>query len=137
VTVLLYENQGSNEASAQLTGTPDAAGNYDTVSAADVGDDHGAAVSAGALGGCHPSSNPTVHDPGANYLGFDGHVKYLRPNQVSPGGNAPNATTFGACATPTYTGAPNGYQAADQAAGSNAVGQGSTSNPVTLTFSAI
>jgi prepilin-type N-terminal cleavage/methylation domain-containing protein len=86
----------------------------------------------GALGGCTPQMvvSPTVHDPGSNFLGLDGHVKFLRPEKVSPGWTAGNSSSPGACAT----GNSNFWNAgASPAAGTGSMMQGS--NPVTLTFS--
>lgn len=47
---------------------------------------------AGNVGGCNFNnpSTPSIHDPGANWLGLDGHVKFLQAQYVSPGQNANN-----------------------------------------------
>ena len=85
---------------------------------------------AGNIGGCGASTvnnngtiltaaSPTVHDPGANWLAFDGHVKFLNAAKVSPGPNATVAGTDGACAT--------------SATSSDKMTQ--SGSPVTMTFS--
>jgi prepilin-type processing-associated H-X9-DG protein len=90
----------------------------------------------GLLGGCPAAtspwvSSPTMHDPGSNFLALDGHVKFLRPEKVSPGWNASNLNNPGTCAT----GSANFWNAGGSpAAGTGSMLQGS--NPVTLTFSA-
>jgi len=50
--------------------------------------------------GANPAGNVPQHSKnGANYLLGDGHVKFLRPGQVSPGPNAPTATSNGSDST--------------------------------------
>ncbi|MGI4787544.1 MAG: DUF1559 domain-containing protein [Janthinobacterium lividum] len=39
----------------------------------------------GHLGGRQAVTSPTRHDPGSCFLATDGHVKYLRPTQISSG----------------------------------------------------
>jgi prepilin-type N-terminal cleavage/methylation domain-containing protein len=113
-------------------------------SAADAGDNNTSAANPGntgpgALGGCaiRGVSSPTIHDPGSNFLGVDGHVKYLRPEKVSPGYSSGNSSTVGSCATLDPTGNDVGQWVGN---GSTAAGTGSMmqgTSPVTLTFSAI
>jgi len=140
VTVLLYENQGSNESLANLVN------DKDSVSAAGIGlDESSASEGPGELGVCTPVTTgyvatPTVHDPGANFLGFDGHVKFCRPSQVSPGYDAATLTNT---AGPTQAGICGTYTAPDAlnpntngsscAAGSAGLMDGTT--PVLMTFS--
>ena len=47
------------------------------------------ASASGHLGGRMANTLPTRHDPGSNFLETDGHVKYLRPTQVSSGATTP------------------------------------------------
>ena len=63
----------------------------------------------------------SVHTSGGNFALADGHVKYLRPTQVSPGNNAGNST-----------------QAQDANGNQNACGTGNMgSGPFAATFSGI
>jgi prepilin-type processing-associated H-X9-DG protein len=75
-------------------------------------------------------SGTGVHTQGANYLGADGHVKWLRPNSVSPGFNATSAT--GTQTTVYNTGTYDAHT-------DNACATGELTNGAdfTLTFSAI
>ena len=49
------------------------------------------AMATGPINGCAPVTLPAAHTSGSNYLFLDGHVKWLRPENVSGGGNAQHA----------------------------------------------
>ncbi|HZT42476.1 MAG TPA: type II secretion system protein [Chthonomonadaceae bacterium] len=64
----------------------------------------------GNMGGVIPPLSTTLrpyHDPTANYLAADGHVKALRGDRVSPGFNAPSATASQSAMTHTAAGTEN------------------------------
>jgi prepilin-type N-terminal cleavage/methylation domain-containing protein len=75
---------------------------------------------------------PNHNQTGSNYVCTDGHVKFLRPNQVSPGDNATNPANPGAIAAP-WANVPAAGTANMQE--DNCTGGGT--HPVTLTFSTI
>jgi prepilin-type N-terminal cleavage/methylation domain-containing protein/prepilin-type processing-associated H-X9-DG protein len=82
-------------------------------------------------------STQTIHGTGSNFLACDGHVKFLQPAQVSPGGWAATSTSPGTCAT-----VPNGWNVNANGGGQNDAASGTAimeqgNSPVTLTFSAI
>ena len=66
-----------------------------------------------------------VHTAGANYLAYDGHVKYLLSSRVSVGRNAPSSTTA------QVTGATG------TASGTGAMDTGSGASTAVLTFSTL
>jgi prepilin-type N-terminal cleavage/methylation domain-containing protein/prepilin-type processing-associated H-X9-DG protein len=90
----------------------------------------GANYWAGNLGGCSTYSFTIIHDSGSNFLAADGHVKFLRPEKVSPSNLPPTGQAFGFCnnwASPTAN--------MEQAVGSTY--PPTSFAPVTLTFSPI
>lgn len=133
-TVLLFETQGPGNADESATGYVSVAnltGGTDNQSHADWDSFTPGHLGPGLIGDCQAPSGipfiytPTIHNPGANYLACDGHVKFLTPNKVSPGwGGWPSGltpTTVGNCASSWL---PSGTAAMEN---------GTT--PVTLTFS--
>lgn len=75
------------------------------------------------------TQNP-YHQTGNNYLAMDGHVKFLRPNQVSPGWNSPR---LGCYQDSTATGCGgSGY-----AASTDRLYLSDGASPVVLTFSGV
>jgi prepilin-type N-terminal cleavage/methylation domain-containing protein/prepilin-type processing-associated H-X9-DG protein len=101
-TVLLFEVTGvladptTNPLSQTANQDGDAAGDgFDSLYVAKG--DAGANYATGVLGdnqdqGANGGNTPQHSKNGANYLLGDGHVKFLRPGQVSPGTNAAAAT---------------------------------------------
>jgi prepilin-type processing-associated H-X9-DG protein len=106
-TVLLFEVFNStNDPSAvpNLSNTPfDARGNgvkgsdYDQNARFATGNLDNSLQDWGVVGGVpgityYWNDYRTSHFDGANYLAVDGHVKFLRPSQISAGRNAANAS---------------------------------------------
>jgi len=79
-----------------------------------------------------------VHDPGANYLAADGHVKMLQPQQVSAGNGGYDAQYPDCVQGATVSNPPGDARcnATGNASGTEALSIKGTS-PVALTFSAI
>lgn len=140
-TVLLWENQDAAIADSDTmlqTGNGTSAADWNTTPTPNTGSMAGDGFNTswtgeigplattsgpGNIGSCNDGgSSPTIHDPGANYLGFDGHVKFLRPEKVSPGPNAALSTNAGTCGS--------------VASGTIQMTQGATT-PVTMTFSTL
>ncbi len=81
----------------------------------------------GAAGSCVTYVKPTRHDPGAEYVAADAHVRFLRPEKVSVGYTAADANTAFNC---TGTAVLPSVTTSATAAGTNVL------NPqFTLTFS--
>lgn len=153
VTVVLGEDSGINDdVTNNANATPfDAVGDgidalyYATNSTAGVNLSSSGAVTGqyatGPLGGnpnspggsawlaSPPASNPLPNTPehattGANWLFADGHVKFLRPTQVSPGTSALESTAPATTTGTVYTTAGTSYSSPWGAAGTGALSTG-------------
>lgn len=145
-TVLLFESQGPGNADEAATGYVSIAnltsGN-DTQSWADWDSFTPGKLGPGLIADCQPPggipfiTSPTIHDPGANYLAADGHVKYLLPGKVSVGlYNAVIPASLPAEAPTTVGDCWNQWTPAGTETMVESTSSGSEF-PVTLTFSPI
>jgi prepilin-type N-terminal cleavage/methylation domain-containing protein/prepilin-type processing-associated H-X9-DG protein len=135
-------NFQSKPAPLDMYGSSSYASNGSGFSGSDFANGYPASKTPGYLGGCNtevwpsgPATGPaptTMHDPGSNYLAVDGHVKFLRPEKVSPGVDATLASTAGSCTGNEETQTMN-CPGTICAAGTSAMNE--DGNPVTLTFS--
>ena len=66
------------------------------------------------------------HLDGSNFAFLDGHVKWLKGSQVSPGQNAESGSTPNSVLTQTTTGASAGYAAGTSGTFSNGVAPAGT-----------
>lgn len=65
----------------------------------------------GQVGACAPAVNATRHDPGALWVAADAHVRFLRPEKVSPGVVGTDQNTAQTCGNGTTATTAAGSQA--------------------------
>ena len=91
LTVLLFETRG---ASANMTNALESwSGSCSGKTACAAGSGQTINYATGVYYGNYITSPTIAHFDGANYLACDGHVKYYKPGSISPGLDAPTATS--------------------------------------------
>ena len=141
-TVLICEIQGESETLPQVNPTNDNSplSTMDqTFWSAAPGTNNGSHYAAGNPIGHSLNLIPskTVHTDGANYLATDGHVKYLRPNNISPGFNAFSTTGEQFISSGNGQSFASGTGCMDSTKVATAPGTCANSGSAAMTFSAI